>query len=1307
MKRKLIYIYVLVFLLFAVNKGFINQYAGQESRDLRLIRIAEQQRVLCERFVSKVNLLRTAQDTEKLDRLEFTELEKLHQEWVDRHQALQERNGKLGLAGENSKEVFVLLLQLQPVFKNISQIIDQLPEHPENLSALHAELSQQSQSYHTLMQQVVDQFEAEAKMGLQEVKLAQNIDDGLSFVILILSAAGLLVFNRKKNSQTAASSLDSEGSGNPCKEEISSLLAHSPVVAFQCNREGELLNINDNIVRFTGLKPDQLLKNKWRNCLHSDDLKSLYTKWNQALLNEGAFNCEIRVRHVLSNDEVWMQLNVAPVLDAKGELVRFNGAMLDITDLKRSQEIIQNNEQKLWALFENTSDQVWSVDSNYRLLYCNSAVKKVIKSLTGEELYTGYDLKKNSHKYKHSERLLKLCEKALNGEHFKVEAEVVSKGGVSLIVEHYFHPIEENGQVRGFTAITRDISTYKSYERQLLEYKEDMEMLFENTSDNIISTNLQGRIIQCNQNFVSTIEEVRGNRLEKGDYITHDNLPVFLRSFWEECLGRVANGERFNKDLVINKGSHFRIFENNVQPIFKNDRVIGMTIFGREITGRKLAENELNRYHQGLKLLNQLSMESSLSTDQMIQKALQTVGQYLDMPVGFVTHFLPDRQIVCEYASNNSAEVKMYPGLTADLDSTFSKLIFETGKGLFVHDRKHALEVNSTTLHEYAMSSYVGVPLWVNSKLRGSVCFVSDQSRSEPFDEKSIELLKLLSRWIGTLMERQLHENTLISAKEKAEEASRAKADFLSNMSHEIRTPLNAILGTTHFLLQDKPQEHQIENLNLLKFSGENLLSLVNDVLDINKIESGNIVLEQIDFNLKNLLESSCKAFDMMGQEKQLRLKLQYEPDLNTWFKGDPTRLTQVINNLLSNALKFTHQGSVELGCFLKESQGEQALIRFEIKDTGVGIPPEKHQKIFERFTQANTTTSREFGGSGLGLSIVKNLLELMGSQIRLESEEGSGSVFSFDLPLQIVEEQMVQNSSGKNADYDFSDFSLHVLLAEDNEANQAIFKQFMKRWGIKLSVASNGVEALEMVQSKTFDMVFMDLQMPEMDGCEATRRIRALEDAYFRQLPIVALSASLEQEVIENATSTGMVDYISKPFNPDELNGLILRYYTLSPLQTKHSKQLPKVRLSESGQAESDQNKEQTAAQNHDNSRGAIDELTIEATEQAIRELAKEDDSFVAELSYLYRLNIEELQHKFAEAVHAREKEVARSISHKVKPTIEMLNLNRLSSAIEEIKSDLQSRYWKKARLKLPAFDEAAQQAVDVLESIHEKYKN
>ena len=379
----------------------------------------------------------------------------------------------------------------------------------------------------------------------------------------------------------------------------------------------------------------------------------------------------------------------------------------------------------------------------------------------------------------------------------------------------------------------------------------------------------------------------------------------------------------------------------------------------------------------------------------------------------------------------------------------------------------------------------------------------------------------------------------LLVARDMAEAARRAKAQFLANMSHEIRTPMNAVIGLTNLLQQTPTNPEQSEYLTAIGSSSQNLLLILNDILDSSKMEAGKLTLERVAFSLPETVRELSGLFRHTAESKSLNLCVEVAGAVPEVIIGDPKRLQQVLANLVSNALKFTRQGGVAVRVGLAPGPAAGAgrvALRFEVQDTGIGIPADKLAAIFDDFSQANSSTTREFGGAGLGLSIARNLVHLHGGQLGVRSEEGVGSQFYFELTYALAEASQTRPPAVAGPLLPFEP-ALHVLVAEDNRLNQLVVRRTLENWNVRVTVATNGRLAVEQVltAAEPFDAVFMDIQMPELDGYAATRALRQhYPDAV--RLPIIGLTASVLPQDRNLALAAGMNDILAKPFEPTEL---------------------------------------------------------------------------------------------------------------------------------------------------------------------------
>lgn len=393
------------------------------------------------------------------------------------------------------------------------------------------------------------------------------------------------------------------------------------------------------------------------------------------------------------------------------------------------------------------------------------------------------------------------------------------------------------------------------------------------------------------------------------------------------------------------------------------------------------------------------------------------------------------------------------------------------------------------------------------------------------------------------ITERKRIEETLKRAKESAEEANKAKSRFLANMSHEIRTPLNAILGLTEIMLGEKINGKHKKYLEIIHTSGKNLGELINDILDFSKIESGKLNLESVRFNFSEVIISNINRYKFLAEQKGLTLLYHIDEAIPEEVIGDPTRISQIVTNLISNAIKFTEYGTISIAFWLLEKNDEETIIQGVVKDTGVGIPKQKTDLIFQSFTQADEAVTRKYGGTGLGLSIVKSLVTLMNGEITAQSPSDSttntGTSFTFSLKLKLPLTTRPGVSVLQNPERPAFKNAVHILVVDDNKVNLMVAEKMIRKLGAKVTTLENGLSALDFVKAHDVDIVLMDIQMPDLDGYATTRELR--KSGFSK--PIIALSANAYQEDVTNSLNAGMNEHIQKPFTETLLFQKINRF--------------------------------------------------------------------------------------------------------------------------------------------------------------------
>jgi len=492
---------------------------------------------------------------------------------------------------------------------------------------------------------------------------------------------------------------------------------------------------------------------------------------------------------------------------------------------------------------------------------------------------------------------------------------------------------------------------------------------------------------------------------------------------------------------------------------------------------------------------------------------------------------------------------------------------------------------------------------------------------------------------IGTdITDRILTDIELKKAKESAEESLKVKNEFLANMSHEIRTPLNAVIGFTDLLLETELAPEQKLHLETMRNSGEILLSLINNVLDLSKLESDKLEIEEISFDLHKQLQEVVRLMKIKSDEKGISLDLDIHPNTPKDVIGDPTRLGQILLNLIGNAVKFTDEGSVVVSVKVQSESENISNLFFEIKDTGIGIVSNKINTVFGAFTQAKSDTSRIYGGTGLGLAIVKKLVHLLKGDIRVESKFGKGSNFKMNLPFKnsnkITSTEQDQNLTITQP------LGLTILLVDDNKTNQLLAKTRLERWECKVDLANNGIEAVKKTQQKIYDVILMDIQMPIMDGYEATKIIKNDISDEVSKIPVIAMTAYTSKSDIKRAINSGMDDYIFKPFKPVEMYGLLKKYGNV----VKESKTI--------------ESKITTVTEEVETVKEYIDL-------KFLREETMNESSLLILLIESFLNDIEEFLEVLDKGFKDKNWKILHEATHKIKPSINMFGISKLGPII------------------------------------------
>ncbi len=508
---------------------------------------------------------------------------------------------------------------------------------------------------------------------------------------------------------------------------------------------------------------------------------------------------------------------------------------------------------------------------------------------------------------------------------------------------------------------------------------------------------------------------------------------------------------------------------------------------------------------------------------------------------------------------------------------------------------------------------------------------------------------KVYRATIFDITDRKKYEKELMAARKKAEGAASAKAEFLATISHEIRTPLNAVIGIANLIQKTPLNDQQKEYARILKLSSDGLLGLVNDILDFSKIEKGKIKLEEKSFVLKDVVHMVVSTLAVKAGEKNIDLQLDMDSNLPATLLGDPLKLNQILTNLIGNAIKFTREGFVKLVISLLEKEGSKALLQFRVIDTGIGIPEDKLEAIFEEFSQASYEINLGYGGTGLGLTISQKLLQLHGSHMEVASESGKGSEFSFSISYKISGEKPKAEVEENPAIYRRKLESAKVLVVDDTPVNITIILEYLKEWNVACKSAGNGVEALELVSGNEFDLILMDLQMPEMNGYEATEAIRRLD--LTKQPAIIALSASARGDISEKLRISGFNDYVPKPFDPADLYKVLISH--IGNIENE-AKQDFSVALSQ----------EEPESKEGDR----LAELIAEPFDLSYYvKVTKKKEASLEEILFKTIKAFEEYKDQFSAAIDEKDTGKLAGLVHKSKMTIHYIQAKKLDKVVQE----------------------------------------
>jgi PAS domain S-box-containing protein len=912
--------------------------------------------------------------------------------------------------------------------------------------------------------------------------------------------------------------------------EAQDIINKSPAVAFLWKNVAEwpVEYVTDNVDQLFGYKAEEFLtgKKKFIEVIHPEDLNRIIDevkKYSQQKKRK-KFTQEYRIidkkgKTKWVDDRTWIQR------DEKGNITHFKGVLLDITERKLAEMKIKEANERMDSILSSISDAFIVLDNELTVTYFNEAAEHVLnkqmEEVLGKNLFRAFPEAKGSifeKKYK----------KALETKRY---SHFETYFGVNPYTNWYdvrVYPFED-----GLSIYFQITTERKQAEQELKRSEEKFKTLFNNASDAIFIFDLEGNIIDANKLATRELGYRKRELLNLTPYeiYTHENIEHFYNQLKE--IKKKGSGS-FESE-VITKHKHVIPVELNARLITFNKQKSILTI-SRDITERKQKEKELE-------IKNQIS-NTFIASDSynFYNDVLDVVRNLFQSKYGYFGYINENGDLVSQSMTRDVWDKCQVENKSI----VFPK---ESWGGLWGKSLKEKktlyrnAHLNPPVGH-VTLTSAITAPVILNNQLIGQIALANKEGG---YNQNDKTLLNILCDYIAPLLHAKIQEDkykqSLLEAKEKAEESDRLKSAFLANMSHEIRTPMNGILGFSQLMLDNQfPYEKQKDFLKIIHSRSKDLLKIINDIVDISKIEANQMRIEKHPFYLNDLLHDIYEAYQAElennpGNNIQLSLQKHLARE-ESHIISDKSRLNQVFNNLLSNALKFTKEGSVKIGYEL----ANENTLKCYVKDTGIGIPKEKQLEIFERFRQADESTSRRYEGTGLGLAISKNLVRLLGGNMGVESEPGKGATFFFTIPFEQKRNPIYSEKTlhEVNSEKHFNWNEHTILVVEDDPVSQEYLKEILKETGAKIIIASNGHEGFQhFSKNKDVSLILMDIQLPDTNGRDVTKKIRNNGS----HIPIVAQTAYAMSEDRIKCIQAGCTDYITKPIDSRTLLAIINKH--------------------------------------------------------------------------------------------------------------------------------------------------------------------